>query len=419
MKVVIIGSGAQGTGLAGLLAGEQDVERLVLADYAQGALDASAALIDTLGERRRVRDIAFARVDAADTADVARVIRGSDIVFNATIPAFNLPIMRAALAEKAHYLDLFAAAFAEPGVAHEETIGAQFELNDAFAAAGLTALPSQGATPGWTTLVAQDAIEQLDTVESVDLRFYYHADTDVFYCPVAPTIFLNEWLGAPHPVRSRDGRPEAVDLIGSEEAFDFLAPLGRRKVYTVTAAPDVVLIPRFAGKPVGRVEQKAGVGIGRLDTKDILVKALQQATAAQGGRAGEVNIVAEMAKAFIPPIQFEALLREGAIRDEASTVTVEVVGERDGKRTRHLSYLTAELAEARARLPWSSPAVLSTIGALPVELVLALGRGRLTRRGVLSPTQIDDRAFFLRQVEARGLKVTNVVVAQEQHPAAG
>ena len=49
MKVVIIGSGAQGTGLAGLLVMEKDVDQLILADYSQESLDSQGMTCFTFG----------------------------------------------------------------------------------------------------------------------------------------------------------------------------------------------------------------------------------------------------------------------------------------------------------------------------------------------------------------------------------
>ena len=48
MKVCIVGTGSQGTGLAGLLAMEADVERLVIADYSEKNLEIARGLIDSL-----------------------------------------------------------------------------------------------------------------------------------------------------------------------------------------------------------------------------------------------------------------------------------------------------------------------------------------------------------------------------------
>ena len=48
MKVAIIGTGAQGCGLAALLGMEEDVEKLVLGDISQEALDTTKANLAVL-----------------------------------------------------------------------------------------------------------------------------------------------------------------------------------------------------------------------------------------------------------------------------------------------------------------------------------------------------------------------------------
>lgn len=53
MKVCIIGSGSQGTGLAGLLAMEPDVETLILADYFTESVEKAYALVQTLEKRKK------------------------------------------------------------------------------------------------------------------------------------------------------------------------------------------------------------------------------------------------------------------------------------------------------------------------------------------------------------------------------
>lgn len=108
MKVCIVGTGSQGTGLAGLLSMEKDVEQLTIADYSEKNLETARELIGSLGDRRQVKDLRLKKVNAGDVDDVASVIAGSDIVFNGIIPKFNLSIMKACIREKCHYLDLFA-----------------------------------------------------------------------------------------------------------------------------------------------------------------------------------------------------------------------------------------------------------------------------------------------------------------------
>ena len=86
MKVCIVGPGSQGTGLAGLLAMEADVEQLIIADYSEKNLEIARGLIDSLGDKKKVKDIQTKKVNAGDMDDVARVIAGSDVVFNGIIP---------------------------------------------------------------------------------------------------------------------------------------------------------------------------------------------------------------------------------------------------------------------------------------------------------------------------------------------
>jgi hypothetical protein len=350
------------------------------------------------------------QADAGDSSELSCLLAGADIVFNATVPAFNLPIMRTALTIGSHYLDLFAFPVEGDGVARAQTIGGQFELHEDFVAAGLTALPSVGVTPGWTSLAAQQGIDALDTVEEVIIRFLDWVDTDEMFVPVSPAVVMHEWLGAPFPARSRRGVIESVDLLDSEEIFDFRGAIGRRSVFTVTAHPDIVLIPHFAGKPIARCEEKFGIQVGSLDTKSVLIKALQKVTSHQGPQRQAINILEQLSKEFRSPTEFDALLAAGQIHDAVVTFTTEVNGYRGGRFQRHVSYYTATLATAREHLPWASPAVYGTVGGMPIELVLALGRGEITTAGVLSVAQLDIAADLTARMLARGQQIEQVVL---------
>lgn len=409
MKVCIVGSGSQGTGLAGLLAMEEDMSELVVADYSEENLIIARDLISGLSGRRRAKDIRYALVNAADEDDVAGVIRGCDVVFHAIIPKFNLPVMRACVRERAHYLDLFASPYEGGGVSREETIDAQFALDAEFRRAGRIALPSVGMSPGWTSLAAQRSIDALDEVEDVVIRWADYLDTDEFIAPISPIVVFHEWFGAPYPIATIEGRQTKVDLLESEEAFAFPEPIGTRNVYTVTAHPDIVLIPRFAGKPVRRCEEKGGIFLGNKDIKDIWIHAIRSATSAQGDSMSQVNMMEEFSKAFISPLSYGKLLAEGKIRDHAVCFSCEVTGRKGGASVRHTSYYTSTLAESVKHLPWASPAVYGTVGGMPVELVLSLGRGEIDKSGVWSVGNLGISDALNRAMAARGQILTETI----------
>lgn len=409
MKVCIVGTGSQGTGLAGLLAMEPDVEKLTIADSNENNLKTAKSLIESLGERLTVKNLELKTVNAGDIDDVAAVISGSDVVFNGIIPRFNIPIMKACVREGCHYLDLFASPYESEGISRDETIGAQFELDEEFKKIGKTALPSVGMSPGWTSLASTYMMDQMDEVKDVIIRWGDYIDSDEFIAPISPITLFEEWFGAPSPIRNQDGVATRVDLLESEEEFEFPAPIGKRKIYTVTAHPDIVLIPMFSDKKIHICEEKGGVFLSNMTMKDVWIKCIQKATAAQGDEKDNINMMEEFAKGFVPPMEYGRLLKEGKIHDHAVCFSVGVTGIKDGSLVEHICYYTSTLEESLKHLPWASPAVYGTIGGMPIELVLALGRGQIDKTGVWSVGNLGITKELNRAMAKRGQILTEQI----------
>src|SRR6478735_8379287 len=169
MDLGILGAGAEGSGLSALLAGEEGIDRLRIADVDEDRLALAGRRFTELGAST---ELAASAVDAADADAVAEWAEGCDAVLNATMPHLNLAVMRGCLAAGAHYMDLNSGPFEVPGqIPRSDTIDAQFELNDDFAAAGLTAVSCAGVAPGWVDLAARRAVEDLGAVESITVRW--------------------------------------------------------------------------------------------------------------------------------------------------------------------------------------------------------------------------------------------------------
>ncbi|MBN9462921.1 MAG: saccharopine dehydrogenase NADP-binding domain-containing protein [Burkholderiales bacterium] len=399
MKVVIIGAGGQGTGLADLLVRERDVDDIVLADHDVRALDQAHGTLSSAGAD--IGRIACRRVDAADVDDVARLISGADVAVNAILPKFNIPIMKACVREAVHYTDLLALPDAS-GTPKEETYSAQLELDDAFRQAGALAIPYVGLAGGWSSLVVKRAIDGMETVDEVLFYCCAHIDTDEFIAPVAPIVQMSMFFGPPGPLANLGGVLTTVDLLASAEDYEFPGPAGKRRVYTMNVLGDIAMIPDFAGKSIRRLESKMALGLGRLDTAEIWIKALARACEKQGHARTETSIVEAMAEAFVLPTEYPRLLREGKIRDDHFTVVIEVRGTMDGRPCTSRNWSITTLESTRRHLPWAWPAVYSSIGNTPVEYVLAMGRGRIPQRGVRRVTDLDNAAEILEGVARRG-----------------
>lgn len=409
MKIVIIGSGGQGTGLAGLLALEKNVEKLVICDYSEKALEAARKQLLAVGDKLRCGEVTYQTVNAADIQDVARVIHGNDICFHAILPKFNIPIMKACLQEKVHYLDLIALPYAEEGISKDETIGAQLELDHQFREANLVAIPSVGISPGWTLFAAGEMIKEMDEVRRVVIRWSDYIDTDQYTCSINPTFVFTEWLGAPYPSAWKNGTVVAEDLIGSEEEFEFPAPIGKRKVYTCTSQPDIVMIPTLSPKPIPYCVEKGGVNLGKLDPLHVIIKGIQQATAKQGYDYNEINMIEEFGKTMIPPTEQAEMLANGTIRDRAICFSVEVDGARNGEFVSHIQYNTCTQAAAERYLPWIAPAVYDTVGGLPIILIEMIASGELKQRGVFSVSQLNLGKEINDALKVRGHMITEKI----------
>jgi saccharopine dehydrogenase-like NADP-dependent oxidoreductase len=132
-------------------------DEIVIADHDLAKAEALAGSLQG-GGRPRVRAV---RVDVADRAATAAALAGAFAIVNAVQYQLNLEVMEAALAVRAHYLDL-------GGLFHMTR--RQLELDGRFQAARRIALLGMGAAPGITNLLARHAAERLEEVREIHVR---------------------------------------------------------------------------------------------------------------------------------------------------------------------------------------------------------------------------------------------------------
>src|SRR5467141_1385081 len=99
MKIVVLGAGMMGRAVVHDLGGAREVQRILVGDFDRGRAHEVAREFG----RGKARG-AFA--DVRETAHLAQLLRGSDVVINCTQFNWNLDVMRAALAARIDYMDL-------------------------------------------------------------------------------------------------------------------------------------------------------------------------------------------------------------------------------------------------------------------------------------------------------------------------
>jgi lysine 6-dehydrogenase len=197
-----------------ILIADHDVEKAtVLAASFQG------------GPYPRVRAV---RIDVTDHAAAALALAGAFVVVNAVQYQLNLDVMEAALAVRAHYVDM-------GGLFHETR--KQLALDSRFRAIGRTAILGMGAAPGITNLLARHGAERLDEVREIHVRVGSMDETRYQPTPALAVAYslktiLEEF--SMEPAVFTKGEFAFVEPMSGAKPHRFPPPIGvRHPMYTI------------------------------------------------------------------------------------------------------------------------------------------------------------------------------------------
>jgi saccharopine dehydrogenase-like NADP-dependent oxidoreductase len=396
-KVLVLGAGAQGNVVAGVLAKADDVKALVLADIDPERARETAANLNS----GRIRTD---RVDAGDLEGTTAFLRSGrfDLVVNTALPEFIPRVMLAALRAGAAYLDLSSTLFYERRGKPIE----QLEHEEEWRASGKTALVNGGSAPGLTNVMARDGVDDLDEVESIRIRDYSVTTSDGFVALWSLPVFLLDC--ATEPLIWVDGAPRTMPIFSGEEMYDFPPPIGRRGKVYLHAHEEPVTLPLFVGKPVRYCDYK--LGDPDIDTWRLLVQGLglMDTTPLEigGARVSAREVLLKRLPRTIAPGQLLELVESGRLNNE-SMVVCEVSGRKDGRPARVTLWSESpDLRAANAMVRGTS--VVSLVTSVPAATFsLMLLRGQIQRTGVVLPEMLgaDERAIFYRGIGAFGIRV--------------
>ena len=156
-KILVLGTGAQGSTAARKLDQEPGVGEIICADYDKEAVD---NLVKDLKKAKGIK------VDAKDKASVLAAAQGVDLIVNALPLEWTKNVLEAALEVKADYQD-----YAGTTALHEdwvENFKIQLEeYSPKFKAIGKTAIIGTGAAPGVICVATRHAMRYLDTCDTI------------------------------------------------------------------------------------------------------------------------------------------------------------------------------------------------------------------------------------------------------------
>jgi saccharopine dehydrogenase (NAD+, L-lysine-forming) len=394
-KVIILGTGAQGSFIAKLLNNEPHVSEIVCADI---NVEAAQRVAESLGKARGIR------VDASDVGAILEASKGMDILVNAIIPELNHVVMEAALDGKMHYLDM-----ASPnvdGVNYVDGVDClkrQFAFGDKFKEAGLVALICAGSAPGTSNVIAMNAADKLDSCERIDFLFCEN-NWPKRFTPFwwAPETALNDMVE--EPVVFEDGGFKTVLPFSGEEIVDLKGIGAYRLVNHAHEEPVTIGMAvkglkeshfKYGGRMVEIAEHLYKLRLLGKDPVDV-----------NGAEIVPFDVVVKLC----PPApsttgEVRAILDEG-FDETGAAALIRVEGQKDGKHCRYDCYMNSPgIAEAFEKFGVSGEVyVTATSGALFTKLLVL---DKIETGGVYSTEMLDAdvRQFFIEEAAKMGITV--------------
>jgi saccharopine dehydrogenase-like NADP-dependent oxidoreductase len=410
-KVMIIGAGAQGNVISGVLSRADDVGTILLGDIDVRRAGEVAEFVD-------LKKITAVRIDAANVDEMTFLMKkgGYDLVVNATVPVFVRPIMTACANAGINYLDMASNEMLKSRTGktvQKEFLVEQFEFAEVFEKAGLKALILAGGDSGLVNIMAREAADQLDEIDYIGIKDYGIVDCDQ---PVALWSLATYLEDCAEPgVYWEDGQYKYAPIFSGEEEYYFPPPLDHwGKVYYHTHE-EPVTIPKFIGKPVKYCDFKLGDPDSQKWRFVIEDLGLMSAESVEinGVKVRPRDLLLKKIPGTLAPKQCVELVNDGKIMSRLQ-LAVDVRGKKGG-HARHYKMWTDSptIVDACGKIPGTND--VSWITSVPASILsLMLLRGQIDHTGVFPCEVLDkhEREIFFAGVNAWDVKIHTQVTAE-------
>lgn len=374
MEILVLGGGLQGSACAYDLLGQDDVDRVTLADVSPD--DPAPFLPDDA----RLQTV---EMDFEDEEAVRPVMGRHDVALSAAPWPLNGDLARLAVEAGCHYSDLGG---------KTEIVFEQLELDGDARRAGCTLVPDVGLAPGMVDVLAAEGIRRLDDARSVKM-------------------FVG---GLPQEPRPPLGYQVVYSLEGTLDYYttpSWVVREGERR--RVEALSEVETV-RF--REVGELEAfHTGGGASLLPWRfEGRVDRLEYKTLRYPGHARIMRAIRDLGLLDRAPVRvdgtevaprdvFVACASRRLTRpDDPDLVALRVVAE--GRREGRPARLTWELLD-REDERTGITAMMRCTGYTLSIVGLMLGRGVLDEPGVFTPDEVLPPETYLEELADRGVRV--------------
>jgi saccharopine dehydrogenase (NAD+, L-lysine forming) len=386
MRLLILGAGGVGSAAALIAARRQFASYVVVADY---DLSRATAAVTAVSDQRFLP----AQLDASDQAAIESLLSEHkiDAVLGATDPRFTMPIFRAALSRRVHYLDM-AMSLSRPHAEHpySETgvkLGdEQFELAADWENSGKIALVGMGVEPGLADVFARYAADHLfSEIDEAGVRDGANLVVEGYDFAPSFSIWttIEECLNPP-VIYEKDRGWFTTEPFSEPEVFDFPEGIGPVECVNVEHE-EVLLIPRWVAAK--RVTFKYGLGDEFIDVLKTLHKLGLDSTTKVDVNGVQVSPRDVVAACLPNP----ATLGDKMSGKTCAGLWVRGTGKDGQPRSTYLYHVVDNEWSMRE---YGSQAVVWQTAVNPIVALELIDNGAWTGSGVLGPEAFDAVPFL-------------------------
>ena len=216
MRMLVLGSGLQGSACSYDLLHSSDVTQVTIVDLHPDQLP---TFLPTDDERLHV-----VAADANDHEVIRELMVAHDAAMSAFPYYFNGPMAKIAVEADCHFCDLGG---------NTEIVFEQKQLDEPAKAHGVSVIPDCGLAPGMVNILAAEGIRRLDTAERVKIfvgGLPQNPEPPLNYQIVYSLEGALDYYTTPSWVL-RDGRRTQVDALSDIEPVEFPEPVGTLEAF--------------------------------------------------------------------------------------------------------------------------------------------------------------------------------------------
>lgn len=375
MKILLIGTGGVGEGIAVTASKRPWLETMVLADY---NLDRAKEVQKKINDPTK---FPAEKLDARKKEDIIALVKKYhvDMIMVAVSCTFNNTIFDAAYEAGCNYMDM---ALGEVG----ENMGRYlFDRTDKWEQKGKLAILGMGMDPGVSDVFAKYAEKHLfDEIDEIGIKDGAALDVKGYdFAPAFSIYDTMEECTDPALVWEKDKGWYDVEPFSDGEMFPFPEGIGPLEVVNVEH-DEVVLIPRWV--KCRKVTFKYGLGDKFINTIRVL-KMLGFHSRTPIDVNGVMIVPTDVIVAMVPNPS-----KMGPLMTGKTCVGTYVNGWKDGKRRQVYLYQSTDNEESMKK--YNVQAVSLQTGIGPVIAMELLAKGIWKGKGVLGPEAFDPDPFL-------------------------